>query len=1029
MCARHEATCDTQTQHSYPDGYYKVGSTIFEKMSDVGVDVPQELRIYPYYVCFDYESMMSLLTPQDAPRAGFTAEHVPISFSMCSNIPGLEKPEFRAHPSPAKLVQTFVDLLEDYSARSYELLEPFYRPYLLQLKTVAEQISKREKDSGRHKDRKNTHHDLAERLEEWLRQLIVLGFNNASYDLNVIKRHLIKILLREGEGVGGGEEEVEEEEEEEEKEEEGEAEYEASAKTCKARVIKRNNSMMMLSTKSWRMLDITNYLAPTSYSAYLKAFKIKEEKGYFCYEYLKRFDQLYETALPPYEAFYSTLNNKNSLDGDGSEEDGRRVWQSLQQLWQTKNMSTLMDFLHWYNDLDVTSFVEAVKVQKSLFWTHFHSDLFKDGISLPSCALKFAMKTTDAKFALYGKKYKWLHGEFREAVVGGPSLVYSRYHEKDITKIRPQQFGENAKTCQSVIGTDANALYLWAWSQDFPCGDFEVRMGPDFKREKRSQKGYSNAAIRWLDEEAEARGIRIVHALNSVGGEIKIGSSRHKVDGFCAEQNLILEFHGCFYHGCERCNDGRSEEIHPYYSMTFAEVRERTREKIKYFRDLGYEVVEKWECDYRKERPPPSKSGRNTLTSEDIIRMINNDELFGVAKVDILTPDWLKPALDEFPAIFKNSLVGREDISPLMRAYCERHNKLRKPTKMLISSHKADRMMFITPLLKYYLQLGLKITKVHYVVHFPDHKPCFKKFADQVSDARREGDRNPDSDVLANTYKLVGNSVYGKAATNKENQTDTVYANGFRTTYLANQQRFKMCRRLDHDLYEVELYKKKHVFDLPLHLAVFTYGYAKLRMLQWAHQFMQKYLPPDMYEIAQMDTDSYYCALAAPTLDACVRTNLIRNYYHNRDDWFPTESCRLHKRDFVAAKMLGQEWVMQKCCEEAHKHDLRTPGLFKLEFSGDGIVALCSKTYICFKEDENKISCKGIQKKRNHDVLTKENYLAVLRNQQAGYGINKGFVADNGRVYSYAQKRYGLGYQYCKRLVHDDGVSTSPLEL
>ena len=226
-------------------------------MSDVGVDVPQELRIYPYYVCFDYESMMSLLTPQDAPRAGFTAEHVPISFSICSNIPGLEKPEFRAHPSPAKLVQTFVDLLEDYSARSYELLEPFYRPYLLQLKTVAEQISKREKDSGRqYKDRKNTHHDLAERLEEWLRQLIVLGFNNASYDLNVIKRHLIKILLREGEGVGGGEEEVEEEEEEEEEEKEEEVEEEEEEEK-KKKIIVTNHSMIALGWPLWSLVRQT----------------------------------------------------------------------------------------------------------------------------------------------------------------------------------------------------------------------------------------------------------------------------------------------------------------------------------------------------------------------------------------------------------------------------------------------------------------------------------------------------------------------------------------------------------------------------------------------------------------------------------------------------------------------------------------------------------------------------------------------------------------------------------------------------
>ena len=125
-------------------------------------------------------------------------------------------------------------------------------------------------------------------------------------------------------------------------------------------------------------------------------------------------------------------------------------------------MTNLMDFLEWYNNLDVTSFVEAVKVQKSMFWKHFDIDIFKDGISLPGCALKYAMNTTDAKFALYGEKYKWLHSDLRAGVVGGPSLVFSRHHEKNLTKIRPQTLGEDAKTCQSVVGVDANALYLWA---------------------------------------------------------------------------------------------------------------------------------------------------------------------------------------------------------------------------------------------------------------------------------------------------------------------------------------------------------------------------------------------------------------------------------------------------------------------------------------------------------------------------------------------------------------------------------------
>ena len=210
------------------------------------------------------------------------------------------------------------------------------------------------------------------------------------------------------------------------------------------------------------------------------------------------------------------------------------------------------------------------------------------------------------------------------------------------------------------------------------------------------------------------------------------------------------------------------------------------------------------------------------------------------------------------------------------------------------------------------------------------------------------------------------------------------------------------------------------------------YGYAKLRMLEWTHQFMQRYLSRDNYELAEMDTDSSYFGLAKPTLDECVRPQLLLPYYRHYDEWFPTLACAKHKNAFVATKATKQEWVMDECCKAAHEYDKRTPGKFKIEFQGDGIVALCSKTYICFgsQDGENvKLSCKGLQKKRNLENLTKQTYLNVLKNQKAGLGINKGFIARNGRVYSYTQIRNGLSYLYCKRLVMDDGVSTKPLDL
>ena len=70
-----------------------------------------------------------------------------------------------------------------------------------------------------------------------------------------------------------------------------------------------------------------------------------------------------------------------------------------------------------------------------------------------------------------------------------------------------------------------------------------------------------------------------------------------------------------------------------------------------------------------------------------------------------------------------------------------------------------------------------------------------------------------------------------------------------------------------------------------------------------------------------------------------------------------------------------------------------------------------------------------MQKKRNLENLTKMNYLKVLETQQSGSGVNKGFRAHAGRVFTYEQKRFGLSYMYCKRLVNDDGISTEPLDL
>ncbi len=55
-----------------------------------------------------------------------------------------------------------------------------------------------------------------------------------------------------------------------------------------------------------------------------------------------------------------------------------------------------------------------------------------------------------------------------DSIVGGPSIIFNRYHEANKTKIR-----NGDKLCKKIIGYDANALYLWAIAQEMPTGKHE----------------------------------------------------------------------------------------------------------------------------------------------------------------------------------------------------------------------------------------------------------------------------------------------------------------------------------------------------------------------------------------------------------------------------------------------------------------------------------------------------------------------------------------------------------------------------
>ena len=143
------------------------------------------------------------------------------------------------------------------------------------------------------------------------------------------------------------------------------------------------------------------------------------------------------------------------------------------------------------------------------------------------------------------------------------------------------------------------------------------------------------------------------------------------------------------------------------------------------------------------------------------------------------------------------------------------------------------------------------------------------------------------------------------------------------------------------DGYEMRFKKMALQQDLPVQIGFAVYQLAKLRMLEFYYDFLDYYIDRSNFCLVQMDTDSFYISLAADNLDDSIKIHLKEHYYTNK-----------HK------------WLGRVDTDENILFDKREPGLFKEEYSGDGIIALSSKLYFCFGTNGDKFSSKGFKKKQ-----------------------------------------------------------------
>ena len=785
---RHESTCEAGVNRIYKGGVYRPPASIFERLDDEGIIVSPVLRYFPYRATFDFECYFSdERLPVNSDKLQWSARHVPLSVSVASNVPGYEPAQcYVTDGDSDKLVADMMDHLTAISDAAYESLLPLYADVLEELKTRKEAWDEEEEEEDGKKT-VNPCKTLEKQLQTWLRQLPVIGFNSGKYALNVVKKFFVPLLIHNN-----------------------------------AAVIKRQNTFMCFSTTNLKFLDVTQYLAPgVSYDKYLKAYGCELQKGHFPYEYMDGIGKLADRALPPQAAFYSQLKSEEISDAD---------YARCQAVWHDNKMTTMRDYLIWYNNRDVTPFLEAIAKQFT-FYCDRGIDMFKDGISVPGLSLLhlFNDLPNDTNFVTFNQTNSDLHELVKDNIVGGPAIIFHRYHEKDVTKIRG-----GSELCRKIVGYDANALYLWALMQDMPTGWYVRRREENGFRPQQAQP-YGQMAIQWLTRESDRTGCTIRHQGN--GREKRVG--KLLVDGWCAKTRTAYQFHGCYFHGCPKCYD--HEETNTLNGKTMVTLLANTKKHTAYLR-RHVKVVEMWECTWKRERDPPPRQ-KWQMTQQQIITAVVDGRLFGMVECDLHVPEHLQDHFAEMQPIFKNATVTRDDIGPFMRQYAVDHDIMSTPRRMLVGSYRGDKILLTTPLLQWYIAHGLVVDRVYQIIEY-EPKPCFQNFGDSVSAARRAGDADPDKAIIADTMKLLGNSAYGKTVTNVDRHRDVKYCTevGTSLSLLIGNKRFRQLDVVTDDAYEITSSKARVTYDLPHHIGFFVYQYAKLRMLEFYYDFVDRYV-------------------------------------------------------------------------------------------------------------------------------------------------------------------------------------------
>ena len=365
------------------------------------------------------------------------------------------------------------------------------------------------------------------------------------------------------------------------------------------------------------------------------------------------------------------------------------------------------------------------------------------------------------------------------------------------------------------------------------------------------------------------------------------------------------------------------------------------------------------------------------FTEESILKIEDDNNKGYIFEVDLDYPSELHDLHNDLP------------LAP-------QHMEIDKIVKLIPNLYDKQKYTLHYRNLKFYLQQGLKLKKIHRIIQF-DQKQWMKPYIDLNTELRQQAKTEFEKDF----FKLMNNSVFGKTMENIRKRVDIkLVSNKAKAEKFMAKPNFDKATIFSNDLAAIHMKPLELVYNKPVYVGMCILDISKIKVFDFHYNYIKnKY--GEKAKLCMTDTDSLLYEIE--TKDVYKEINPDINKWFDTSNY--TDNTKL------------QSGINKKI-----------PGKMKDENGGEimtEFIGLRAKLYATkkYNGDESK-KAKGVNKSIISKSLTFYDFKNCVLNNTKEYREMYNIRSYKHELYTVRMNKIALSADDDKRIILEDNIST-----